>query len=459
VSTSPLFVPSAVLLIDVPDADENVTLSWRDLDGFPQEGYRRARVYLRYRGVPFAKLNVTLDDQGFPREPLPGVPPEARRVSRVENLAKGAQPVFPLVTVLVSTAGKRLDLLKRCLKSLTALKYPAYEVVVVDNRPQSQIDKVDQGSEDWAALWIDDVEAAKLMVIREARPGLSFARNTGVAAARGEIIAFTDDDVEVDPNWLQGIVDAFNASPAITCVTGLVIPAELETEAQQLCEIFYGGFDRGLVPRLWRIPDRKSGSGFLRRSSFLVSEIGSSDGQRAKSLYVLAGNCGVGANMAARREFALRCPFDVALGAGSIARSGEDTRFYADVLWAGGEIAYVPSSIVRHTHRREMDALESQVRGVGVGMTALMTSLVVADIRHLAGIMLTEAPSAPFRWARSALSGQSGAESRDQQETYPPSLRRTELVGMMLGPWRYFSSRRRVSSFKSTSTMAVTSTT
>jgi GT2 family glycosyltransferase len=310
----------------------------------------------------------------------------------------------------------------------------------------------DESDEFWReVLQHEGEEPAKVTIVREVRPGLSFARNAGVLAASGEIVAFTDDDVEVEANWLSGFVDAFNVSTEVQCVTGLVVPAEMETEAQVLFENFYGGFDRGLVPHSWII--RNSHNHILpNRTAFLVAEDGSSEQASYKSIYVVAGTCGVGANMAVRREFALRHPFDVGLGAGSYVNSGEDIRFYADVLWSGQAIAYVPSAIVRHTHRRDMDDLKVQVRRMGTGQTAMLTSMVFQDIRHLVGITLCGAPNALLRWVRSAFSGQSAAEGRDQEHSYPSSLRRTELIGMMLGPWRYLVSRRRVRSLGGAST-------
>ncbi len=444
VNRNEAFDPIAVALIDVPDVVDGATLSWGDLPGLPIHGYRRARLYLRYRGTPFAKMNVELDERGIPVDPVPRVSSEIMRATHVASSPTRDAPL-PLVSIVVSTAGQRPDLLKRCIKSLTEVNYPAVEIVLVDNRPQSK-------TEDSQAIWDesgDDV-TAPIRVVREGRRGLSFARNTGVLAARGEIVAFTDDDVVVDANWLNGIVDAFSRRDDVMCVTGLVIPAELETEAQEICEIFYGGFDRGLIPRTWtiqrpRVGDRVS----LRRSSFRVREEGLSGESSTKSIYVVAGNCGVGANFAARRAFALRCPFDVALGVGSVARSGEDTRFYADVLWAGYQVAYVPTSIVRHTHRRGIDELMNQMRGVGVGLTAYLASLILEDGRHLVGIMLNGAPSALFRWVRSVFTGQSAAAGRDEKHTYSPSFRRTEVIGMMIGPWLYISSRRHAQSVKS----------
>ncbi|MFZ0768834.1 MAG: glycosyltransferase, partial [Acidimicrobiales bacterium] len=381
------FEPVTVLLVDVPDVDEWQSFSWHDISEFPKKGYRRARVYLRYRETPFAKLTIDLDDDGFPREPIPESLADARlALANEEPLAEGSS-ITPLVTIVVATSGTRPDLLERCMTSLASLRYPSFEIVLVDNRPEGEIG---DSTEAWTDTSHPGFETRTITVVREKRRGLSFARNAGVLAAAGQIIAFTDDDVEVDANWINGIVDAFNESPEVQCVTGLIIPAELETEAQELFENFYGGFDRGLIRRSWVIPGRRKGSrGFLNRSMFLVNEDGSGEQLNAKSLYVIAGTCGVGANMAVRREFALRYPFDVGLGAGSLVNSGEDIRFYADVLWAGRRVAYVPSAIVRHTHRRNMDDLKSQIKRMGMGQTAMLVSLITQDVRHVAGITMT----------------------------------------------------------------------
>jgi GT2 family glycosyltransferase len=432
----------AVLLVDVPEIDEEEGLAWHDMPGFPKTGYRSAQVYLRQRGVPFAKLRLDLDDDGYPVQ----IPTEVLANAQRTRIARQPVPLtssdFPFVTVVLSTAGMRPDLLRRCIESLLAMNYPAYEIVIVDNRTQA-LD--DEGTEFWSEFAMEDGESPGVVtVVREPRRGLSYARNTGVEAARGEIVAFTDDDVEVDADWLNEVVGAFHSSTDIKCVTGLVIPAELETESQQLFEIFSSGLDRGFAPHSWSIPTRQSHRRHaFKRSSYLVVDSECPEAP-AHSFYVAIGNCGVGANMAVRRDFALQHPFDVALGAGSIARSAEDVHFYANVLWAGFRIVYAPSAIVRHTHRRKMEDLEIQMRSIGVGYTALLVSLILEDPSHLMGLTLCGGPAALIRWAQSAFSGQSAARGREELATYPASLRRNEIRGMLLGPWSYVKSRRLV---------------
>ena len=104
-----------------------------------------------------------------------------------------AAPYFPLaaapkVSVVVACYnGART--LKTCLDSLTRLNYPDYEVILVDD-----------GSTDATPDIARNFKSVRL--IQHPNHGLSVARNTGIAAATGEIIAFTDADCRADEDWL-----------------------------------------------------------------------------------------------------------------------------------------------------------------------------------------------------------------------------------------------------------------
>lgn len=106
-------------------------------------------------------------------------------------------PYFPLprtprVSVVVATHnGART--LGTCLESLARLHYPDYEVIVVDD---GSTDSVSQIAAQFPAV----------RYVRQANHGLSVARNTGIAAATGEIVAFTDDDCRADADWLYHLV-------------------------------------------------------------------------------------------------------------------------------------------------------------------------------------------------------------------------------------------------------------
>ncbi len=119
-------------------------------------------------------------------------------------------------TVLICTRD-RADLLAETLDSLRLLADPGepYEVVVVDN-----------GSTDGTRAVVERAAAVSPVDLRhvfEPRGGLSAARNTGVREARGEQIAFTDDDVLVDPGWLAALARVFARQP-VDFLGGRVVP-------------------------------------------------------------------------------------------------------------------------------------------------------------------------------------------------------------------------------------------
>ncbi len=91
-----------------------------------------------------------------------------------------------------------------CLESLRALEYPNFEVVIVDD-----------GSRDRTAEIAKDFPEFRL--IRQPNKGLSVARNVGMHAARGEIIAYTDSDCVVDPHWLTLMVGAMIEKNFVAC--------------------------------------------------------------------------------------------------------------------------------------------------------------------------------------------------------------------------------------------------
>src|SRR5207244_8194197 len=95
---------------------------------------------------------------------------------------------WPRVSVVVSTCnGSRT--IRDCLEGLRKLDYPDYEVIVVDD-----------GSTDGTATIAREYD---VRVISSENRGLAAARNLGLTAARGEIVAYLDDDAYPDPRWLQ----------------------------------------------------------------------------------------------------------------------------------------------------------------------------------------------------------------------------------------------------------------
>jgi O-antigen biosynthesis protein len=105
---------------------------------------------------------------------------------------------WPRISVVVcSYNGSRT--IGECLQGLERLEYPDYEVIVVDD-----------GSTDATARIVRGHAGVRL--IRTENRGLSAARNTGMAAATGEIVAYIDDDACPDPHWLTYLAASFRAS-------------------------------------------------------------------------------------------------------------------------------------------------------------------------------------------------------------------------------------------------------
>ncbi len=318
----------------------------------------------------------------------------------------------PLVraSVVVPTAVSRPDQLRRCVQRLMELDHPDFEVIVVDNRPAGAT----------------PVEIAGVRVLREPRPGISAARNRGLAVAVGEIVAFTDDDVQVDRRWLRSLGERFARDPELAAVTGLVLPAELETPAQIWFEQSGSGLDRSY-----------SALTFERAGPFRMRRRGMEDGSDlVQSLYAM-GELGLGSNMAFRTSV-LRAAggFDQALGTGTPTHGGEDLAVFVELLTAGHRLAYEPGAIVHHTHRATLPELERQLYGYGVGFTAMLTAIALRDPRHFAGLVAV-LPA----WVRSLRDPASPKRSQ-RTDAYPSTLGKLELRGMLAGPLAYLRARR-----------------
>ena len=119
------------------------------------------------------------------------------------------------VSIVIPTYNRPL-LLARAVSSCLSQQVDArYEIVIVDNNP-------DGGARSQVAAMAQD-SAVPIRYVGEPRPGISHARNTGIAAARGRYVAFLDDDEEALPGWLaahlatvrrtgaDGVVGAVNA--------------------------------------------------------------------------------------------------------------------------------------------------------------------------------------------------------------------------------------------------------
>ena len=312
----------------------------------------------------------------------------------------------PLVTVVLCTRNRPESAMKT-LRGLTAMHYRPFEILVVDNAPSSDATK--------DAVLGEFGADPRFRYVREPRPGLSCARNRGIAEAAGDIVAFTDDDVRVDPWWLDGIVRGFRAADDVACVTGLIATAEIENAAQLY---FHLREDLGFS---------------CKRRIFDLAE--NRDDSR---LYpYAAGVFGAGANFALTRT-ALKDvgSFDEALGAGTPSGGGEDINMFTRVVLGGGRLVYEPSAVVSHVHRAGVDELAKQMKAYGSGCTAALMAIVMAD-----GRARRELPPKAIIGAMHMFNGTSRVR---ENQTLPTGLLKRETGGLLAGPWYYLQGRRKL---------------
>src|SRR5579884_2906545 len=152
------------------DPDQYATIIWLAL-------HEQIKEHLREDDLPEA---TELNAEGLPSLCTP------KCIAEREAFLQKA----PFASVIVGTRD-RPEQLAACLSSLLALHYPHYELIVVDNAPATQA----------TAELVNKFAAncSYLRYVREDHPGSSWARNRGILEAKGEIIAFADDDVVVDP--------------------------------------------------------------------------------------------------------------------------------------------------------------------------------------------------------------------------------------------------------------------
>ena len=319
-----------------------------------------------------------------------------RRMNSEDKAAVHEDP--PAVDIVVCSSDRPEDL-RRCLRSLSETAYAHKTVIVVDNG--SQCDETRGIAHEHSARYV-----------REEKRGLDFARNAGLSEAQADFVAFADDDVVVDGMWLDSIARAFKDDEAVACVTGLTMPFELETEAQELFERYSsGGMRRGYERRVF---DRFN----LPPSA--------------------AGKVGAGANMAFRTVVLRRIGgFDEALDCGTPAKAGGDTDMFYRLLRHGYKICYEPRALAWHRHRRGMDELQNQLAGYSAAVYAFLTKCVVEH--HDFGALSVGGSWFKGHHLRNLALGITG---RGPQ---PWSITLAELLGALGGPIAYLKAKSYVS--------------
>ncbi len=439
------------------------------MPGLPP-GYDELRVLLRWESVPVGYVKLKAGEQGkwqdkteLRRQFAPAkieVEGQSRaQPSLTEEIGSdGVDGVF--VTVAVCTRD-RAEQLQGTLEALARQTYRNFEVLVVDNAPSDEKTRElvqptgqpfgpssthratlraefnppgnpsgrVQSSGEESSIPSSSLRphpsvlphpssalpsSSLLRYVVEEKPGLDWARNRAIAEAQGEIIAYTDDDARPDADWVAEVARAFS-DPAVDAMTGLVVPAELETPAQVTFEDLYGGFGKGFERKLYHIsrPTRRA-------------------------FPYAAGMFGAGCNMAFRREvFEKIGGFDVALDVGTPTGGGGDMDIFIRVLRDGFTLLYEPRAVVRHLHRRDMAALERQMGGYARSFFAYLSKWAWLD-KYRAFDILGYAMQGWLLWmvAKALLSllGLNGV---------PRRVALTQLWNAPLGPLAYWRGRKK----------------
>ena len=422
-SEAAAFQPRRVLTVDL----DSSRLQYPDPAGLA--AHPMAHVLVRWLGQPVGMLDLEGDDDAV----LAAAAEQAVRQLRPELIAVAERcgvpaPVTsndlrvtppwrqvlppeprPFVTVTIASF-RNIDSTVDTVRRVLGNSWTPFEIVVVDN-------DADPGPLA-AALSAAFGGDARVRWVHEPRQGLSFARNAGLAAARGEYVVFTDDDVLADENWIAFLAAGFDVVEDVACVTGAIIPAELETQPQLWLEE-YGGFHKGFQRQVFNLTTHR----------------------RNTPLYPYdSGQFGAGANMAFRADVLRKLGgFAVDLGAGTPAHGGEDLDMTRRIVTAGYSVVYEPAALLWHRHRRSMGALRRQMFRYGIGLSATVTKWLFEDpavrrdvlVRLPRGVQHVVSPTS--------------RKNENKSGTFPGELTWRERAGILVGPAAYLRSRRRLS--------------
>ncbi|ASC71541.1 EAL domain-containing protein/glycosyl transferase [Halomicronema hongdechloris C2206] len=216
----------------------------------------------------------------------------------------------PVLSAIICTHN-RAGYLGAAIDSLLAQTWDDYEVIVVDNA----------STDDTRAVVQARCSHLRLHYVYEATLGLSAARNRGTTVARGQILAYLDDDAEASANWLQALYRVYAANPRVAIAGGKVTLA-----------LAAGPIGPGLL------------------SENLMGHLGAYDLGDELHYITQPGLTPRGLNYSLRRSFLDSMGgFDLALArVGTNLLSNEELYMTQRALADGWQVAYVPTALVAH---------------------------------------------------------------------------------------------------------------
>jgi GT2 family glycosyltransferase len=279
------------------------------------------------------------------------------------------------VVVPVLNAVRTLPL---CLSALARLDPPPEEILFVDNASSDNSFRLMQ-------VFADTLPTGRVRVLQESRRGAAAARNAGIRAAHGELIAFTDADCAPEVSWLRPLISQFSEAQ-VAAVAGRVVPAPPVSTV----ELFSALYTLSLPAHPSRHRHWSPWEGGFPTANLTV---------RRSVLESLGG-------------------FDE-----SLTIYGEDYDLCARIYERGLEIAYIPEAQVAHHHRTTLRGMLRQAFGFGRGHPLLLR-------RHAqCGLWLT-IPRKAFRWPGCPVRAWIDLASADKKAlailglaaAYPPAL-------------------------------------
>lgn len=217
----------------------------------------------------------------------------------------------PGITVIVCTHDRPL-LLERCLESLARQTFRRFDILVVDSASTPPVREL--------CLRHD------VGYVYEPIAGNNRARNVGARLARGELVAYIDDDAIAEPGWLDAIVREF-ADRAVAAVCGKYRYMKTYGDPAAMSE---DEATEGIVVRPRGVFDRQTPDWFA---------------------LACFGGIGEGSNMAFRRELVARAPgFDERLGRGRLLYGGDESVMFMLLIERGHRIVRAPEAVIRHPH-------------------------------------------------------------------------------------------------------------
>ncbi len=306
----------------------------------------------------------------------------------------------PFVSVVIATRN-RAALLAQTLDALAAQWWPhdRIEIVVADNGSTDDTRSV-------VELAARRQDSATVRYLHVAEPGKSHAVNAALAAAHGDLLALTDDDVLPEPGWIEGLVNAFD-DPRVDFVAGRILPRWEEAPPAWMSPALYG---------VLAIPD----NGETRREIRIGGD---------------SAVIPIGANMAMRRAVVDRIGglrADLGKLEGTL-RTGEDHELFLRMLHAGYRGVYEPDAIVHHWVPRTRLArpyfrrwLHQNGRDV-----ARLESAYTPDVRRLLGVPR-------YLWRQALVdfgSAVRGALAADGRRRFAAALRLRWFAGYVRESW------------------------